>query len=202
MTAGAHTFQPKAPNTKFIVKNIAPNRKRVRIFNYPIRNGETRNLLFIPEISEAFIRHSLLKGELRIKFLCGELIVTESDIDLLQFNDEHKAFLESIGITDGLEVSGTGTGRAFLHKVGVDLLGVKNSSNRTFTTSDDFINANISGDLLTISIFHDGNRLVENDEYVLAESGGVGTGFDTIVITAFAPKSTSTLVANYFTDLP
>jgi len=196
------TFFPKAPSTKFVVRNIAPNNKTVRVFGVPIRNGATYDLLAVPDISEATIRHSLLKGQLLIKFQCKELFVADSDIDLLQFNDEHKAFLQSIGITKGLEVTGTGTARAFLHKVGVSLLGVKDGSNRTFTTPDIFINEDISGDLLTISIFHDGNRLVEDDEYVLAESGGAGTGFDTIVITAFKPKPKSTLIANYFTDIP
>lgn len=203
MTAGgSHTFFEKAPSTKFVVKNVAPNGKRVRVFNYPIRNGETRDLLAIPEISEAYIRHSLLKGELRVKFLHRELIVIDSDIDLLQFNSQHLAFLQSIGITEGLQVSGTGSARAFLHKVGVSLLGTKDGSNRIFTTPEVFINDSIGGDLLTISVFHDGKRLVENEEYMLVESGGSGSGYDTVVITAFAPIEDSTLIANYFTDLP
>jgi hypothetical protein len=196
------TFHPKAPDTRFIVKNVAPNNKTVRVFNTPIRNKATYDLLHIPEISEAIIRHSLMKGELRYKFLCGELVVTDSDIDLLQFNDSHKSFLQSIGITKGLEVEGTGSARAFLHKVGISLLGDKDNSNRIFTAPDIFINEDVSGDVLTISIFHDGNRLVETEEYFLSESGGTGTGYDTIVITAFKPKPKSTLIANYFTDIP
>lgn len=196
------TLFPKAPSTKFVVRNIAPNNKTVRVFNVPIRNRATYDLLAVPDISEASIRHSLLKGELLIKFQCKELFVVDSDIDLLQFNDEHKAFLQSIGITKGLEVTGTGTARAFLHKVNVSLLGVQDGSNRTFTTPDIFLNEDLSGDLLTISIFHDGNRLVEDEEYVLIESGGAGTGFDTIVITAFKPKAKSKIRVNYFTDIP
>ncbi len=196
------TLFRKAPSTKFVVRNIAPNNKTVRIFNTPIRNRDVYDLLSVPDISEADIRHSLLKGELLIKFRNQELFVIDSDIDLLQFNDEHKAFLQSIGITKGLEVTGTGTARAFLHKVGVALLGAKNDSNRMFTTPDIFLNEDVGGDLLTISIFHDGNRLVEDDEYVLAESGGAGTGFDTAVLITFKPKPKSTLIANYFTDIP
>ena len=196
------TLFPKAPSTKFVVRNIAPNKKTVRVFNTPIRNRDTYDLLSVPDISEANIRHSLLKGELRIKFLCQELFVVDSDIDLLQFNDEHKAFLQSIGITKGLEVTGTGTARAFLHKVNVSLLGVLDGSNRIFTTPDIFFNEDLSGDLLTISIFHDGNRLTEDEEYLLSESGGVGTGFDTITFIAFKPKAKSKIRVNYFTDIP
>lgn len=199
---GYNTIFPKQCPTVFIVKNIAPRGKRVRVFQQPILNGETRDLMETDFISEADIRHSLLKGELNVKLRHKELIVVDSNIDLLQFDPCHKEFLESVGIVDGLAATGTGTSRAFLHKVGVGLLGVKDGSNRTFTTPDIFINENRSGDLLTISIFHDGNRLVEDDEYVLAESGGAGTGFDTVIITAFKPKSKSTLIANYFTDIP
>ena len=197
---GHNTIFPKQCPTVFVVKNIAPGGKRVRIFQQPILNGDTRDLMETDWVSEADIRHSLLKGALNVKLRHKELIVVDSNIDLLQFDPCHKAFLQSIGVVEGLEAGGTG--RAFLHKVGVILLGVKDNSNRTFTTPDDFINEDISGDLLTISIFHDGNRLVEDDEYVLVESGGAGTGFDTIVITAFKPKAKSTLIANYFTDLP
>ena len=196
------TLFKKAPSTKFVVKNIAPNNKTVRVFNTPIRNRDTYDLLSVPDISEADIRHSLLKGELLTKFKYQELFVVESDIDLLQFNDSHKSFLQSIGITKGLEVTGSGSSRTFLHKVGVVLLGVKNQSNRIFTTPDVFLNENVGGDLLTISIFHDGNRLVENEEYVLQESGGVGTGYDTVIITTFKPKPKSTLIANYFINIP
>ena len=196
------TFFTKAPGTEFVVKNIALNNKTVRVFNTPIRNRDTYDLLSVPDISEANIRHSLLKGELRIKFSCQELVVVSSNIDLLQFSNQHKTWLQSIGITDGLEITGTGSSRTFLHKINIRMLGIKNGSNRTFTTPDVFINEDVGGDLLTISIFHDGNRLVEDDEYVLAESGGAGTGFNTVIITAFKPKAESTLIANYFTDIP
>lgn len=102
---GYDTFFPKNPSTRFIVKNIAPRNKTVRVFNYPILNGQTRDLLSIPGVSEADIRHSLLKGALLTKIKYKELIVTDSDIDLLQFNDENKLFLQSAGIIKGLEVT-------------------------------------------------------------------------------------------------
>ncbi len=106
--ANVGTFFLKNPSTRFVVKNTAPNRKRIKVFTYPINNGETRDLLMIPGISEADIRHSLLKGELLIKIRYGELIVVDSNIDLLQFDAPHKAFLQSAGITEGLEVIGAG----------------------------------------------------------------------------------------------
>lgn len=94
----------KNPSTKFIVRNTAPGNKRVRIFQYPIGNGLERDLLAIPGISEADIRHSLLKGQLLEKLRAGEITIVDSDIDLLQFNDDQKAFLETHGVTKGLEV--------------------------------------------------------------------------------------------------
>ena len=198
---GFHTIFPKLCPTVFVVKNIAPGGKRVRIFQQPIHNGDTRDLMETDFVSEADIRHSLLKGELAVKLRNQEIIVVDSNIDLLQFDPCHKAFLERVGITNGLEVT-AGAAKTFLHKVGVELIGVKNSANRFYATPDNFLNADVGGDLFTISIFHDGNRLVETKEYVLSESGGVGTGFDTIEIIAFKPKSKSTLIANYFVDIP
>lgn len=188
MSRGFYTLFKKNPSTKFVVKNIAPNGKRIKIFNYPIINGRTRDLLSIPEISEATIRHSLLKGELVNKFRCGEIIVTDSDIDLLQFNDEQKAFLQSVGITNGLEVTGTG-GIAeipFIFKQDIELIGVQDGSNRTFTTPDDFIEGVFGSNEFHIRVRFNG-RILINDEYLLMESGGPGTGYDTIVFVGSPP---------------
>lgn len=102
MSVGGNTIFQKL-GTVFVVKNIAPNNKRIRIFQYPINNGQTRDILAIPGVSEADIRHSLLKGELLIKLQHREIIIVESDIDLIQFNDVQKAFLQSSGITKGLD---------------------------------------------------------------------------------------------------
>lgn len=88
----------------FIVRNICSDRRKtIKIFNYPINFNQTRDLLAIPGVAEADIRASLLKGELRHKILAGDIVVECSDIDLLQFNDDQKAFLQSAGITIGLE---------------------------------------------------------------------------------------------------
>lgn len=90
----------------FVVKNIITNsNKTIRIFNYPIPVGTTRDLLKIPGVSEANIRASLLKGELRNKILAGEIQVMNSDVDLLQFNIHQKTLLQNAGVVDGLDVT-------------------------------------------------------------------------------------------------
>ena len=122
---GFKTFVPKQCTTVFRVINIAPNSKRIRVFNSPIKNGYIRDLMDIPEVSEADIRHSLLKGELNTKIRCDEIRVVESSIDLLQFDDCQKSFLEAAGITNGLEVDGYNTEIPFLFKQGQFLIGIK-----------------------------------------------------------------------------
>lgn len=102
-------YAPKY-NTFFIVRNTSgnstssPYQKTVKIFNYPILYGQTRDILQIPGIQEADIRASLLKGELRHKLLNGDITMVYSDIDLLQFNDQQRTFLTTMGITEGVSV--------------------------------------------------------------------------------------------------
>lgn len=94
----------------FIVRNVTPDgNKTIKIFNYPILFNTTRDILQIPGVSESDIRASLLKGELRHKILAKDIVIEESDIDLLQFNDEQKAFLQAAGVIKGLEVTGIGS---------------------------------------------------------------------------------------------
>jgi len=92
-------------NTHFVVRNTCTdNRKTVKVFNYPILYGDTRDILQIPGIQEADIRASLLKGELRHKLLNGDITLVSSNIDLLQFSDKQRAFLQSYGFTEGVQV--------------------------------------------------------------------------------------------------
>src|SRR5579885_2763218 len=111
-------------NTHFIVKNITGEtnaqilsefgvdytgverspKKTVSIFNYPINAGETRDLLQIPGVQEEDIRSSLLKGVLRHKFLCGDIGLVASNIDLLQFSDKQRDFLKKYGFMEGVDV--------------------------------------------------------------------------------------------------
>src|SRR5437016_7423246 len=97
-------FAPYSQNNgKFIVKNITKDsNKTIKIFNYPILFGDTRDLLAIEGVSEADIRASLLKGTLNHKLKVGDIEIVDSDIDLLQFNSAQKLFLQQGGINKGL----------------------------------------------------------------------------------------------------
>jgi hypothetical protein len=92
-------------NTHFIVKNTCTDHnKTINIFRYPINFGGTRDLLQIPGVTEEDIRASLLKGQLRHKFLCGDIQLVASNINLLQFSDKQRQFLFSFGFTEGVQV--------------------------------------------------------------------------------------------------
>lgn len=175
----------------------------VNIFQYPIYPGDTRDLLRIPGVDESDIRGSLLKGEIKHKLLAKEITVVCSDIDLLQFNDDQRAFLQLAGIVNGLTITADqapglgGGGSGYYVRQGVDLVGLQNGSNRIFYTPDIFIQGNFIGNDLGIEIYHNGRHLANNIDYKTSESGGIGTGFNTITFLSFAPISSSTLKANY-----
>lgn len=186
----------------FIVKNVSPDQnKTIKIFNYPIAYGKSRDLLQIPGVAEADIRASLLKGELRHKILASEVIVTCSDIDLLQFNLSQKAFLQSAGIVNGLDAGGGGGVSIipFLFKQNIHLLGTLDGINRVFTTPDKFIQGALYGNSFSIMVFHNGQELVPNTDFTVSESGGAGTGYDTITFISFTPSTNSVLIATYVT---
>lgn len=199
---GMNEFAPFVKrNTKFVVKNISTFRNKViRIFHYPIPQGKTRDLLDIKGIGEADIRASLLKGELLHKIEAKEIEVVESDIDLLQFNDTQKLFLQNAGIIKGLEVTGGSGSFGFLFKQNVPLIGVTDGINRTFYTPNKFLNGVVSGNTFKIQVFHNGRLLIENLDYIISESAGIGTGNDMIVITSFIPNSNSKLISSYMTN--
>jgi hypothetical protein len=75
------------------------------------------------------------------------------------------------------------------------LIGPMNGANTTFTTpsGDKFVH-NLP--FLTIAVFYNGVRLVLLDDYMLAESGGPGTGFDTVLL-VLAPVAPDHLIADY-----
>jgi hypothetical protein len=202
MTVGYDTFFERKVHTVFVVKNITlgfPEQKTVRVFQAPIRAGETRDLMGLPSVSEADIRNALLKGELGLKLRNRELLVIESNIDLLQFDNEQLAFLQSVGVVDGLQVSGGGGTLNFAFKQNVVLLGTKNGSNRKFTVPapDKFINGSLGSNEFRILVRHNGKGLLPGIDYTMSESGGAGTGLDTISMITFKPVSDSTLVADY-----
>lgn len=202
---GFNTVFPKQCPTVFKVKNIAKENKRVKIFTLPIKNGAVRDLMDIPHVSEADIRHSLLKGELNIKLRCKEIIVVDSNIDLIQFDPCHKQFLIDSGITQGLEAIGGGGEPAdipFLFRQSQELIGLKNGTNPIFTTPDKFIEGTYGNNEFHILIRHNGRTLQEGTDYIVAEGGGPGTGFDTIIFKCTLPDEDSELVVDYVIENP
>jgi hypothetical protein len=84
--------------------------------------------------------------------------------------------------------------------VGIELGGVKNGSNRLFTTPVDYIH--VPGHL-TIEVYHNGHILkqsltdVTQGDYLPIETGGPLTGYDAIQMLSFPPVSSSDLSANF-----
>ena len=198
---GFETWWPKRCPTIFVVTNITKS-KMVRVFQHPIAPGTYRDLMAIPVVSEADIRHSLLKGELYMKILCDEIRVVDSNIDLLQFDECQKEFLQAAGITNGLEVHTDGYGVNYLFRQNVPLIGVKNGANKIFIVPppDKFLNGTFDGNEFRIIIDHNGRRLIQNIDYVISESGGPGTGFDTVEFIGFVPNKCSKLIADYMVE--
>jgi len=103
---GYDTWGLKQTNsTVFIVQNNTA--KSIKLFNVKIRRGYQYDLMNVSGLSEADIRQSLLKGALRNKLSSGEFSVVSSTINLLQFDSTQLAFLQSLGITNGVTVTGS-----------------------------------------------------------------------------------------------
>jgi len=45
-------------------------------------------------------------------------------------------------------------------------------------------------------VYHNGRKLQQDVEYFVSESGGVGSGYDTVNLN-FSPRHKSVLIANY-----
>lgn len=89
-------------------------------------------------------------------------------------------------------------------RTGVALVGPKDGANRVFRTTPDKFVHDPTGTGKTIEVWHNGRRLIwtptadpSQSDYMVSESGGVGTGFDTITLLTFAPGGRSALVADY-----
>lgn len=96
----------------------------------------------------------------------------------LVFNPLHGTF-------DFVSVDGEDT------TVGAILIGPINGSNLTFTTPEKFVGG-------TLRLHFNGVRVFEPDDYATMESGGSGTGYDTIVFVAgLVPKAGDRLLADY-----
>lgn len=172
-------------NGCFIVKNIAPDKKTILIFNYPIAWGLERDLLNIPGVSEGDIRSSLLKGEIQHKLRAQEITVVCSDIDLLQFNSAQKQFLKNAGIVNGLEIDSDQL--SFIHREDIELDGIVDDVNVIFTIPNG--EKAIVQDPYKIIVYKNGVKQFLSDDHFIAESDGPGTGYDTIIF-ALPPQTT------------
>jgi len=185
-------------NGCFVVLNVANPPKTIRIFNNPINSGQTRDILAIYGVAEDDIRASLLKGELNHKIRAGEIVITCSDIDLLQFNANQKTFLQGAGITTGLEVSTSQLTSNF--RIEMVLVGALNSINTVFTLPPPDVYF-LETTTYKITVYKNGIRQLLNVDFTPVESGGTGTGFDEVVF-ALPPDSTDSITADYYVNNP
>lgn len=85
-------------------------------------------------------------------------------------------------------------------RTGVGLVGAMDGSNATYTTPglEKYVH-----DLpyLSIALYYNGQRLNLLDDYVVVESGGSGTGYDTVILIV-TPKAGDTVQADYVTSGP
>lgn len=95
----------------------------------------------------------------------------------------------SAGVLSLAQVSATLAARV----VGVPPVGAINGSNVTYTTPHKFVHQ-VGGD--TIRVYFNGLRMYPGEDYTLSESGGVGTGYDTITL-AYAPRNGDHLLVDY-----
>lgn len=175
---GMNSFAPYSENFNcFVVLNIANPKKTIRIFDNPILWGTTRDLMKLRGISIGEINSSLIKGTLNHKIRAGEIIVLCSDIDLLQFNDQNKKFLQSAGISKGLSVGLENL--SFVERKDVQLIGPVDNVNTTFLTPNIFI-VNVNYDIV---VYKNGVKQVLGDDYIISEGGGPGTGYNMVIFT-------------------
>jgi hypothetical protein len=90
---------------------------------------------------------------------------------------------------------GSGGGGSRLY--GRPLNGTKDGSNRDFTTDEKFLPD-------SIKVYHCGRTLIRSTvpmptggEYYVSESGGAGTGYDTVSFLSFIPVEQSEILADY-----
>ena len=183
-------------NGCFIVKNISPQIKTIKIFNYPINYQCQRDLLQIPGVAENDIRASLLKGELNHKIRAQDIVIICSDIDLLQFNDNQRAFLRSSGVTSGLQISSDQM--SVIEQSDIQLLGTVDGVNTVFTIPS---GTWIQSAPYKIIVYKNGVKQVLGDDYLISESGGAGTGYDTVILTVaptVIPSPIDIITADYY----
>lgn len=90
---------------------------------------------------------------------------------------------------------------------GFPFVGPRDGNNRVFRTTPLKFVHDLAGSGQTIEVWHNGRRLIQTaasdpgqGDYTVSESGGVGTGFDTITLLTFAPVGASMLVSDFLVD--
>jgi len=78
-------------------------------------------------------------------------------------------------------------------RTGVGLVGVMDGLNLAFSTVERFSH-NLP--FLTIEVYYNGVRLTLLNDYTISESGGLGTGYDTVILVT-APLPGDHLTTNY-----
>ena len=82
------------------------------------------------------------------------------------------------------------------YRVGQNLVGPRDGVNNLFTTPGlEKFSHNLP--FLDISVFLNGSRLALLDDYLVMESGGAGSGFDTIMLLVPALRADDHLLADY-----
>lgn len=77
------------------------------------------------------------------------------------------------------------------------LLGPCNGVNRVFTTPEPFLHGTYYGAEPRLRLRHNGRALEEGTDFEVSESGGPGTGFDTVAMVSLTPNGRSRLLADY-----
>ena len=83
-----------------------------------------------------------------------------------------------------------------MRRTGVVLAGSIDNINQVFVAPDKFIHE--SG-IRSVEVYYNGQRLLETDDYTVSESGGVGTGYDTVTM-QIAPRSHGTNIDKVWAD--
>lgn len=82
-------------------------------------------------------------------------------------------------------------------RTGIGLAGAKDGVNTTFATPGlEKYTHNLP--YLSIAVYYNGQRLLLLDDYIVVESGGSGTGYDTIIL-EIAPRPGDKVFADYVT---
>lgn len=193
---GDNSFAPgniRSGYGTFVVQNIANPPKVVRIFNYPILSGQTRDIMAINGVAESDIRSSLLKGELQYKIRSGEIVVIASDVDLLEFNNNQASFLYSSGVATGIQIGIPQ--QSFVWNEDVQLVGTVDGVNTVFTIPSGVF---IYNGYYKIVVYLNGVKQLINDDYTISMSTPAGYDTITFAVAPYSDSYTSTITADYW----